>query len=145
MTLEENLKLERYKLVTERQTYFTDLAKETFNSYTKIFTGFVAGSVALISLQKQLAIDQTVVIALVHAIAVLLTLAAALSIAQIVFCLKRWYGFRNAECEINPHVQKPEAWAWLFEGMYCSGIAASVGVAWWGEYHFRCIVMMMKP
>ena len=140
MTFEESLILERYKLVTERQKYFTDFARDTFNSYTTIFAAFAAGAVTLVSLKKQLEIDAPVVTALLQTIAVLLTLAAALSIAQIEFCLKRWYGFRNAECEINPQVPKPETWAGVFEGMYGLGIAASVGVAWWGVKYFQAIL-----
>jgi len=56
MTLEEGLRLERYKFVTERQKYFTDLAKETFNSYTTMFAAFAAGAVTFVSLTKQLAL-----------------------------------------------------------------------------------------
>jgi hypothetical protein len=140
MPLEENLKIERYKLVTERQKYFTDLAKDTFTSYSKMFAAFAAGAVALVSLKKQLGIEPSVVNALLQAIAVLLTLAAVLSIGQILFCLRRWYGFRHAECEINPEAPRPESWAWLFEGMYCVGMGVSVIFAWWGVRHFEAIL-----
>lgn len=140
MTFEESLRLERYKFVTGRQGYFTDLAKETFSSFARTFAAFVAGAVTLISLRKQLELDPSVVVALLDAIAVLLTLAAAISIAQIAFCLKRWYGFRGAECEINPAVSKPEHWAWLFEGMYCLAILAAIAVAWWGINHFEVVL-----
>jgi hypothetical protein len=140
VTFEESLKLERYKFVTGRQGYFTDLAKETFSSFARTFAAVVAGAVTLISLRKQLELDSTVVIALLDAIAVLLTLAAGISIAQIVFCLNRWYGFRRAECEINSSVPIPEPWAWLFEGMYCLAILAAILVAWWGINHFEVVL-----
>ena len=143
MSLEEDLKVERYKLVTERQKYFTDLAKDTFTSYSKMFAAFAAGAVALVSLKKQLGMEPSVVNALLEAIAVLLTLAAVLSICQIVFCLLRWYGFRDAECEINPEAPRPEYWAWLFEGMYCFGIGVSVVFAWWGVRHFGVILAQL--
>lgn len=78
--------------------------------------------------------------ALLQAIAVLLSLAAVLSIGQILFCLRRWYGFRHAECEINPEAPRPESWAWLFEGMYCVGMGVSVIFAWWGVRHFEAIL-----
>ena len=132
MSIKEDLRLERYKFVINRQGYFTDLAKQTFNSYTRIFFAFVAGAVTLISLRNRLHLDDSVVIALLDAIALLLSLTAAISIFQISFCLKRWYGFRAAECSINPEVPIPEGWAWLFEGMYCVAIIASVLVAWCG-------------
>ena len=45
MTMEENLKLERYKMVTERQKYFTDLARDSFASYIKVFTYLCAGAI----------------------------------------------------------------------------------------------------
>ncbi|MCW5596607.1 MAG: hypothetical protein KIT42_12110 [Rhodocyclaceae bacterium] len=140
MSLEDDLKVERYKLVTERQKYFTDLAKDTFTSYSKMFAAFSAGAVALVSLKKQLGIEPSVVNALLQAIAVLLTLAAVLSIGQILFCLRRWYGFRHAECEINSDAPRPENWAWLFEGMYCVGMGVSVIFAWWGVHHFEAIL-----
>ena len=139
MTLQESLRLERYKLVTERQKYFTELAKETFNSYARTFVAFTAGAVTLISLKTQLRLAPDVVLGLLQAIAALLSLVAVISIGQIVFCLVRWYGFRNAECQINPECPKPEWWAWIFEGLYSVGIAVSVGITWWGVAHFRRI------
>ena len=105
-----------------------------------MFAAFAAGAVALVSLKKQLGIEPSVVNALLQAIAVLLTLAAVLSIGQISFCLRRWYGFRYAECEINPDAPRPENWAWLFEGMYCLGMVVSVIFAWWGVRHFEAIL-----
>ena len=41
MNDDEELKLERYKVITERQKYFTELAKDTFNIYLKIFVYIV--------------------------------------------------------------------------------------------------------
>jgi len=143
MSLKENLKIERYKFVVDRQGYFTDLAKQTFNLYARTFAAFSAGAVTLISLRNQLSLKATVVISLLDAIALLLTLAAIISIIQICFCLKRWYGFRKAECEINPDAPKPESWAWLFEGMYCIAIIASIVVAWWGVNHFEALLLAL--
>jgi hypothetical protein len=140
MTFDESLKLERYKLVTERQKYFTNLAKETFNYYTRTFALFAAGAVALVSLKRQLNIEADVIANLVHMIAILLTLIAVGSIVQVVFCLKRWYGFRDAECEINSVCPKPESWACLFEGMYGLGIGVSIIVIWWGVHYITFIL-----
>lgn len=141
MTFEESLKLERYKFVTGRLGYFTDLAKETFTSFARTFVAFVAGAVTLISLRKQLGLDPMVVIALLDTIAVLLTFIAVISIGQIGFCLKRWYGFRAAECAINPEVPRAERWAWLFEGMYCLAMVAAIVVVWWGINHFEAVLL----
>jgi len=140
MTFKESLKLERYKLVTERQKYFTDLARDSFKSYTRTFAGFAAGALMLVSLKKQLSLDAADVTALLQAIAVVLTLAAIISIAQTIFCLVRWYGFRKAECDINPECPKPEWWACLFEVMYCLGILVSVCIAWLGVCYFKSIL-----
>lgn len=140
MTFDESLKLERYKFVTGRLGYFTDLAKETFSSFTRTFAAFVAGAFALISTRVQLNLDPTVAIALLKGIAILLTLAGGISVAQICFCLKRWYGFREVECEINPAVPAAEPWAFLFEGMYCFAILAAIAVAWWGTIHFEAVL-----
>ena len=52
MGTEDDLKIERYKLVTDRQKYFTDLARESFSYYTRVFVWFAGGAVALISLKE---------------------------------------------------------------------------------------------
>jgi hypothetical protein len=140
MTLEESLKLERYKLVTERQKYFTDLAKGTFNYYARTFASFAVGAIALVSLKRKLSIEAEVIAGIIQMIAILLTLIAIGSIVQVAFCLKRWYGFRDAECEINPLCPRPESWAILFEGMYGLGIGASIIVIWWGVRYITFIL-----
>ena len=140
MDLYQNLKLERYKMVCERQKYFTELAKESFNSYVKMFVSFTAAAVALIYFKKQLDVDPKIVISLLRAISVLLTLVALITISQIIFCLKRWYGLRKTEHEINPDCPPPEMWAWLFEGLYAFAIAGSIYVTWTGFKHFLNIL-----
>ena len=54
MTLDEELKLERYKLVTDRQKYFTNLARDAFTSYVKIFTTLAIGAITLLSAKSKL-------------------------------------------------------------------------------------------
>lgn len=49
MILVDKLKLERYKLVTDRQKYFTNLAKNSFGYYIKAFIYLCAGAITLIS------------------------------------------------------------------------------------------------
>jgi hypothetical protein len=141
MSLKDDIKLERYKLVTDRQKYFTELAKDTFNSYVRFFMSFAGGAVALIYFKKQLDVDPQVIISLLRAIAFLLTLVALVSIGQIIFCLIRWYGLRNTECSINPECPKPEWWAWIYEGLYMFAIGGSIILAWSGFDHFRTIIL----
>ena len=138
--LRESLTLERYKVVTERQKYFTELAKDAFNFYTRIYAAFAAGALALVSVKKELSLGPDVITNLHKGIAVLLTFAAFMAVVQIAFCLHRWYGFRKAECEINPGAPEPECWAGLFEAMYCLGIGASVCVAWWGVEYLGAVM-----
>lgn len=141
VSFEEDLKLERYKLVTDRQKYFTELAKDTFNSYVRVFVTFTGGAVALIYFKKQLEVDPQVIIDLLKAIALLLSLVAVISIGQIFFCLVRWYGLRSTECKINPDCPKPECWAWIYEGLYMLAILGSIFLAWTGFDHFKSIVL----
>lgn len=141
VSLKDNLKLERYKLVTDRQKYFTELAKDTFNAYVRIFVTFTGGAVTLIYFKKQLDVDPEIIAALLHAIAYLLTLVAIVSVVQILFCLVRWYGLRNTECKISPECPKPEWWAWIFEGMYGFAISASIIVVWIGFNYFQAILL----
>jgi len=136
MTLKQDIALERYKLVTSRQAYFTDLAKETFSYYVKIFVSLSSGAIALVSLKEKIAVNVSLLPKLLCAIGALLSIVGTISICQILFCLLRWYGFRNAECRINPDCPKAEWWAWLFEGMYVVAIISSVMVLWFGIVHF---------
>jgi hypothetical protein len=136
VSLKDDLKLERYKLVTDRQKYFTELAKDTFNSYVRVFVTFAGGAVALIYFE-----NPQVIIALLKVIALLLSLVAVISVGQIFFCLVRWYGLRSTECEINPDCPKPEWWAWIYEGLYMLAIGGSIFLAWTGFEHFKSIVL----
>jgi hypothetical protein len=140
MNLEDKLKLERYKLVTDRQKYFTNLAKDSFRSYIKVFTYLCAGAITLISAKSSLQIDTDLLLQLIKAIAILITFLGAVSAGQIAFCLKRWYGFRRTETEINSKCPPPEWWACIFEGLYILAIVISVVVTWFGSSKLGLII-----
>jgi len=145
MTLEDNLKLERYKLVTDRQKYFTDLAKDSFASYIKVFTYLCAAAITLVSARSSLQIDVELLLQLVNAIVILVTFLGIVSGIQIVFCLVRWYGFRKAETQINKECPKAEWWAWIFEGLYILAIGISIFVVWFGSSKLGLIIQSLKP
>jgi hypothetical protein len=145
MTLEENLKLERYKMVTDRQKYFTDLARDSFASYIKVFTYLFAGAITLVSTRSSLQIDAKLLIQLIKGITVLATFLGVVAAGQISFCLIRWYGFRKTEAEINTECPDAEWWAWLFEGLYIFFIAISILVAWFGSSKLGLIIQDLKP
>ena len=145
MTLEDNLKLERYKLVTDRQKYFTDLAKDSFGSYIKVFTCLCAGAITLVSARTSLQIDAKLLIQLIKVIAILVTFLGVVSGGQIVFCLVRWYGLRRTETEINKECPKAEWWAWIFEGFYILFIAISIFAAWFGSSKLGLIIQSLNP
>ena len=144
MTLEEELHLERYKLVTDRQKYFTELAKDTFISYIKVFTYLCAGAITLVSARASLQMDVELLLELIKAIAILVTFLGLVSVGQIAFCLVRWYGFRIAEREINKDCPKAEWWAWIFEGLYIFCIAISIFVAWVGSSKLGLIIKALR-
>ncbi|MBN8443678.1 MAG: hypothetical protein J0M28_18545 [Thauera sp.] len=135
MDFRESMIYERYKVVTSRQLYLVDLTKDTFASYARTLAAFVAGSITLVSVAEKLELSPAVALDLVRAIVVFLSFAALLSVAQIVFCMKRWFEYRKAECEINPDAPAPEWWACLFEAMYALAIFGSVGLIWWGYFY----------
>jgi len=137
VSLADELKLERYKLITGLQRYFTELAKDAFQSYVRIFVTFAGGAVGLVYFQAQLEVNPTIIVALLRAIAYLLTLVAIVIIGQITFCLVRWYGLRRTESEMNPDCPEPEWWAWIFEGLYVVVIGASIFVVWYGFEYFE--------
>lgn len=145
MTLEDKLKLERYKLVTDRQRYFTNLAKDSFGSYIKVFTYLCAGAITLVSARSSLQIDVKLMLQLIKAIVILITFLGIVSGGQIAFCLVRWYGFRRAETEINTKCPPAEWWAWIFEGLYILAIGISIAVAWFGSSKLGLIIQSLKP
>lgn len=145
MTLEDELKLERYKLVTERQKYFTDLAKDSFGSYIKVFTCLCAGAITLISARATLQIEIELLLKLINAITILVSFLGAVSVGQIIFCLVRWYGFRQAEAEINKECPKAETWAWIFEGLYILAIVISIVAVWFGSSIIGQMIQSFKP
>jgi C4-dicarboxylate transporter len=125
-TLKEQMRLERYKLVTDRQKYFTELARDTFASYMKIFTGLAAGGIALISAKSKLELGPDILKPLLYTIAVLISFLGIVAIAQIAFCLKRWKGYRDREREVNPDSPSIKKWYWVFETLYCVSILLSI-------------------
>ena len=136
MDIRENIMLERYKLVTSRQTYLVDMTKETFSSYAKTLATFVAGSFVLVSsAQKLLPVSPDAVVDILRAIAVFLTFAAAISTFQIYLCTVRWFEYRHAECTLNPDAPRPGRLDCLFEYAYGLAIVGSVALVWWGYFY----------
>jgi hypothetical protein len=131
MDLQDSLKLERYKLVTDRQRYFTELARDAFASYVKFLTGLSAGAIALVSTRNRFDLRMDVVLYLIKGILYLVTFLGIVASGQIMFCLARWYGFRTAESKINPDSPEPDWWWWIFETLYIVAILFSVAVAWY--------------
>ena len=115
MDLKESLTLERYKLVTDRQRYFTELARDAFASYVRFLTGLSAGAITIVSTRNRLDLRVDVVLYLVNGILYLVTFLALVASGQIAFCLVRWRGFRGAESKINPESPEPDWWWWIFE------------------------------
>src|SRR5215212_3689711 len=115
MNYDEELKLERYKVVTERQKYFTELAKDTFNLYLKIFVYIVTGAVALISLKEKFNIPLDILLRLLTILILLIWLLGASAIFQIGFCLFRWYSL-SAEEKTITSINRSVRWAFVYEG-----------------------------
>jgi hypothetical protein len=130
MDLTDSLKLERYRFVIDRQRYFTDLARDAFALYSKLFSAIVAAGVALVSSGNKLELRPEVLSYLVHALVYLAAFLAIVASAQIVFCLGRWRGFRRAERSINPESPRIGRWWWVFEGLYIVAIWAGVLGTW---------------
>lgn len=129
-TISDELRLEQYKFVTDRQKYFTELARDTFSSYVKIFTALIAGGIALISAKSTLDLDPELLGRLLYAIVSLVTFLGVVAIGQIGFCLARWIDYRRAEREINPASREIKGWWWVFEGLYCAAVLVSIIAIW---------------
>ena len=141
MTLDENLKLERYKLVTDRQKYFTELARESFSFYMKMLTGLVAGSITLISLKSTLELRIPLLSKILCLVAALITFLGIVSIFQIIFCLARWKGYRQAEIQIYKESPPIKWWYWVFETLYCVAIIISIASVWFAIY---CLISFIE-
>lgn len=130
MELQDALKIERYKFVTDRLKYFTDLARDAFASYVRFLTALVVGGIALMSGRTKLELAPDLVLYLMHGIAYLITFLGLVAIGQILFCLRKWSGFRRAEHAINPDSPKPSRWSWLYEFGFVLAIVVTVWATW---------------
>lgn len=130
MSFDDDLKLERYKLVTDRQKYFTELSRDAFASYMKIFTALAVAGITLVSAKSQLSIHPKLLFPLINGILWLITFLGVSAIGQIIFCLYRWNGYRRAEQDINADSPEIKFWWWIFEGLYCLAIMISIIAVW---------------
>jgi hypothetical protein len=130
MDLKEALQLEHYKFVMDRQRYFTELARDAFASYSKLFSGLAAGAVALVSAKEKLQLHPEILRYLLVVILLLATFLGTVTSAQIAFCLTRWRHFRLQESKINPGSPPIHSSWWLFETLYIFAIIVAVGAAW---------------
>jgi hypothetical protein len=124
MNFDEELKLVNFKLITERQKYFTELAKDAFNIYLKAFVYIVTGAVALISLKEKIKIEPSVFGHLINILIFLTFVIGFACVGQISFCLYRWYRLKERECLIT-NDKANYFWAFLYEGFFIFIIVAS--------------------
>lgn len=130
MSLEDDMKIERYRTVIVRQTYFTELARSSFSSYMKIITGLTVAGISLVSAKAKIDLEPPLLILLLKFGISLVTFFGIAAVGQILFCLIRWLGYRQAEGDINPDVPEIKGWWWIFEGLYCAAIAVSIVLIW---------------
>ena len=81
--LKEALQVEHYKFVMDRQRYFTELARDAFASYAKLFSGLSAGIIALVSAKEKLQLPSNVLAQLLIAVLLLVTFLGIVASAQI--------------------------------------------------------------
>jgi hypothetical protein len=118
MEIAEALKLERYKFVVDRQKYFTELAREAFGSYVKLFSALAGGGITLVSAGNKLELSAELLRHLITALVYLAAILAFVASAQIVFCLARWWGYRKAERRILPSSPEEKWWWWVYEALH---------------------------
>jgi uncharacterized membrane protein YidH (DUF202 family) len=143
MDYQEELNIERYKVITDRQKYFTDLTKDTFNIYMRTFVYIITGIVALVSFMDKFSIPENVMTQLIKVLISLLTIIAVSSCVQILFCLIRWYSLKNQEKQINT-AAKVEWWAWIYEGMYMAVIVVSVFFMYAAKNEIRTVITQIE-
>jgi len=133
---QESFEIEKYKVTIERQKSYANLAREIFDKYSKIFVTLTAGTFALLSAKEKLEIAEKLILKLINGIAVLITFMGIVSIVQIWFALIRWYDYRNQEIKIDES-QIKRWYAWTYEALYMTAIAASIVAVWIGACVFK--------
>ena len=130
MELHECFTLERYRLATERQTYYTALARDAFAGYAKFVAMITLGGVALISARDSLGLDRAMMPDLIRVLAYVVTFLGIVAVVQIAFALIRWRWFRQVESQIDPGTPRvPPVW-WLSDALYIIIVAGSVWSIW---------------
>ena len=130
MELHECFTLERYRLATERQQYYTALARDAFAGYAKFVAVIILGGVALISARDSLGLDRAVMPDLIRVLAYVVTFLGIVAVVQIGFALVRWRWFRQVESRIDPGTPRvPPVW-WLSDALYIVIVAGSVWCIW---------------
>ena len=137
MEIDDSLRLERYKFVTDRQRWFTELAREAFSSYAKFFAALVGAGIALVSSRQNLGLQTQTLLYLIHSVLFLAGFLAGAASIQIAFCLWRWHGFRRAERKVNPGSPAIDKWWWIFEVLYI--------VVIWGAFGGCCLFVHNLP
>lgn len=141
MTLDESLKLERYKLVTSRQAWVVDVARGVFTGYATTLAAFVGGAVSLtFATNAVVRLGPTTVTEILFLVATFISCVAVASAFQIAFCLWRWYEFREAECKLYSAAPHPESWAKYFELAFIGMMGASVALVWVGYFALGNII-----
>ena len=125
-----SLALERYKFVTDRQRYYTELARHACASYARFLAALTVGTVALIASTGLLHLPSPLVRRLVDLVGYLLTFLGCVAIVQMLVSLVRWRGYRHAETKISPDTPPAGRWWWLPETLYATAVAVSVLCIW---------------
>jgi hypothetical protein len=127
MTYSDELKIERYKIIKDRQKYFTELAKNAYDLYLKTFIYIVTGAMALLSFKEKINVQGKVLEKVMKILILLIYVVGFAAIFQILFCLVRWYALKSEEKEFV-HTFKKEWWAFIYEGIYVTIILTSMAI-----------------
>ncbi len=145
MTEEEyknQLKLERYRTISSRTRYFTDVAKDTFFLYVKVFVGLMAGLIAILTAKVPLDLRPDTIIQLAEGIFSILLFVGVGFVFQIIFCLVRWYQHRFWENELFDDIPKPVWWAFIFEAIYIGLIIVSLCMAYVAVLEVKAYIVL---
>ena len=144
MEMEDNLRLERYKLVTSRQAWVVDVARGVYTGYATTLAAFVAGALSLTAATDIVErLGAPTVTKILLFIAIFISCVGIVSTFQIGFCLRRWYEYRDAECHIYSAAPKPEWWAKYFEIAFVVIMGASLALVWIGYFALADIIQSM--
>ncbi|QQO20104.1 hypothetical protein JJB98_09355 [Bradyrhizobium diazoefficiens] len=116
--------LEHYKRVCSMLDAFMKRMEDTFRFFVQVSTAVIGGFIWL-----KMQPDSAKVAYLLEIARYIIPALGVATIAEMVNCLFRWYGYRKAEHRLNPRAPAPSIWMMGHVELIRILVTATVAVA----------------